>query len=168
MSILNDFKSYSRSSGSRIKTFSKVMFYSCVLFRISHVLYKINLVPLSRFFWLLNRVIYSIDIDPRATIKGGLLMLHGVGIVIGKSVLIKGDIRIYQGATLGGNNGKNKIIQRRKYSQPIIGNDVVIGINACVLGPVVLGDNSFVGANAVVTKDVGKNNIVVSNNKILN
>lgn len=167
MSILKDFKAISKHSGSQLKTFTKIMFYCCVFFRISHFFYRIKLAPIGRVFWLLNRILFSIDIDPRATLKGGMVILHGAGIVIGKSVVALGDFKIYQGATLGGNNGKKRTIDNKIYSQPILKDNVVVGINAVVLGPVILERGSSVGANAVVTKDVPENSVVVSNNLIL-
>lgn len=167
MSISKDFKAYAKYSKSNIKPLFKVMFYCCLFFRISHFFYKIKLVPFSRFFWLINRMFFSIDIDPRANLKGGLVILHGAGVVIGKSVIAFGDLKIYQGATLGGNNGKIRDYEGRLFSQPIIKNNVTIGINACVLGPVILNEDSNIGANAVVTKDVGAKSVVVSNNIIL-
>jgi serine O-acetyltransferase len=168
MSILKDFKAFSKHSGSNFKTLTKVMFYSCVFYRVSHFFYKLRLVPISRFFWLLNRVLFSIDIDPRATFKGGIVILHGSGIVIGKSVLVLGDLKIYQGVTLGGNNGKKRIINGKEHSQPIINEGVIIGINAVVIGPIILGVKSSVGANAVITKDIPDGAIAVANNKIIN
>lgn len=167
MTIIKDFNAISQHSGSKLKTFTKTMFYCCVFFRASSFFYKIKLVPISRIFWLINRILFSIDIDPRATLKGGMVILHGSGIVIGKSVLAMGDFKIYQGATLGGNNNKKRIIDDVIHSQPILKENVTIGINAAVLGPVILNNYCSVGANAVVTKDVPANAVVVSNNLIL-
>ncbi|MCL6216759.1 serine O-acetyltransferase [Zunongwangia pacifica] len=168
MSVSRDFNALAEHCGSKLKVFAKIMFYVALFFRISHFLYKIKLVPFSRLFWLLNRVLFSIDIDPRAVIKGGLVILHGAGIVIGKSVIINGNVKIYQGVTLGGNNGKKRKVGGSFFSQPIIEENVVIGINAVVLGPVILEKKVNIGANAIVTKDVPANSTVVSNNKILN
>ncbi|RYF19991.1 MAG: hypothetical protein EOO42_13270 [Flavobacteriales bacterium] len=167
MSILKDFNAIANHSGFKLKTFTKIMFYCCILFRISHFFYKIKLLPIGRIFWLLNRILFAVDIDPRADLRGGIVILHGAGIVIGKSVLAHGDFKIYQGATLGGNNGKKRRVGAQEYSQPIVFENVTIGINAAVLGPVILGKGASVGANAIVTKDVPENATVVSNNVIL-
>lgn len=138
MSIIKDFNAISKHSGSKLKTLTKTMFYCCIFYRLSSFFYKIKLIPIGRLFWLLNRILFSIDIDPRATLRGGVLILHGAGIVIGKNVIAEGNFKIYQGATLGGNNGKKREINYKIFSQPLIKEDVTIGINAAVLGPIIL------------------------------
>lgn len=168
MSVFNDFNAMRAHCGSGFKTFTKIMFFASLMFRISNVLYRWKLVPLSRMFWLINRILFSIDIDPRATIKGGLVMLHGAGIVIGKSVKIMGDVKIYQGVTLGGNSGKVIKIGNNSISQPILEQNIIIGINAVVIGPISIGEGVNIGANSVITKDVPAFKTVVSNNKIVN
>ncbi|WP_300599202.1 hypothetical protein [Niabella sp.] len=138
-----------------------------LFFRISNVLCKVGLKPLGRLFWLINRLLLSIDIDPRATLKGGVVILHGAGIVIGRYVIAEGDFTIYQGATLGGNNNKEALYKGKTITQPVLMHGCVIGIHAVVMGPVILHNNVRVGANAIVTKNVPENAVVVSNNKIL-
>ncbi|GGM86315.1 hypothetical protein GCM10010967_18170 [Dyadobacter beijingensis] len=167
MSILKDYAAYAEHSGSKLKPLTKTMFYCNVFFRLSSVLYKVRLVPVARIFWLLNRILFSIDIDPRARLRGGMVILHGAGVVIGRFVTAEGNFKIYQGATLGGNNGKKRTVNGQTFSQPYLQNNVTIGINAAVLGPVILENGSSVGANAVVTKDVPAGAVVVSNNVIL-
>ncbi len=168
MSILKDYRAYLEHTNSAVKPFFKILFYCNIFFRISHILYKIKLVPLSRFFWLLNRILFSVDIDPRATLKGGFVMLHGVGIVIGRYVIAENRFKIYQGATLGGNNNKEANYNNQIIRQPVLKDGVVIGINAAVLGPIILEAGVTIGANAVVTKSMPENAIVVSTNFILN
>lgn len=168
MSIKNDYLAYKKHTESSIKPFLKTMFYANVIFRISFFLYKLKLVPLSRLFWLVNRVLFAIDIDPRAHLQKGFVILHGVGIVIGRYVIAVGNFKIYQGATLGGNNGKEAMFNGEKLRQPLIGDNVIIGINAVVIGPILINDGVKIGANSTVTKDIPENAIVVSNNKILN
>jgi serine O-acetyltransferase len=167
MSFYRDFQAYADHSDSKIKPFFKTMFYCNLFFRVSSALYRVKLIPIARIFWLLNRILFSIDIDPRAKLKGGMVILHGAGVVIGYNVVAEGDFKIYQGATLGGNNGKKRTFNGRTFSQPYLQSNVTIGINAAVLGPVILESGSSVGANAVVTKDVPANAVVVSNNVIL-
>jgi serine O-acetyltransferase len=167
MGFLKDYQAYSIHSKSRIKPIFKTMLYCNLLFRLSHICYKLKLFPIGRLFWLFNRVLFSVDIDPRARIKGGMVILHGTGIVIGYNVLVKGNFKIYQGSTLGGNNGKKLFRDGVPYSQPILEDNITIGINAAVLGPIILYSGSSIGANAVVTKDVPPNAIIVSNNKII-
>lgn len=167
MSIVKDYVAYAGHSGSKLKPFVKTMFYCNICFRISHLLYKIKLVPLARVFWLINRILFSVEIDPRATLKGGFVILHGVGVVIGHDVVAEGGFKIYQGATIGGNVGKKRSHQGRVFSQPWLQPGVVIGINAVLAGPVILGRESRIGANAVVTKDVPDGGTIVSNNVLL-
>lgn len=168
MSVLKDYHAYATHTGSKIKPILKIHFYANIIFRISHLLYALKLSPLSRLFWLFNRVVFSVDIDPRANLKGGFVILHGIGVVIGRYVIAEGSFKIYQGATLGGNNGKESVYNNLKITQPVIMNDVVIGINAVILGPVILNNGTRVGANSVVTKSVPENSIVIANNVILN
>ncbi|UBM58078.1 hypothetical protein LAG90_14825 [Marinilongibacter aquaticus] len=164
MSFIKDYLAYAEHTGSRIKPLFKVLLYANLLFRLSNFFYQFKLVPVARLFWFLNRIIFAIDIDPRAQLNGGMVILHGAGIVIGRYVLALGDFKIYQGATLGGNNGKHIKVGGAKFSQPIVKKDVVIGINSVVIGPVTLNSGCRIGANAVVTKDVPENMIIVGNN----
>lgn len=167
MGFIQDYKAYSLHTKSKIKPLFKLMLFCNLLFRLSHISYQLKLYPIGRLFWLINRVLFSVDIDPRARLKGGMVILHGTGIVIGYNVLATGNFKIYQGATLGGNNGKKVTKNGNQYSQPIIENNVTIGINAAVLGPILIASNSSIGANAVITKDVPANAIIVSSNKII-
>ena len=164
MSFIKDYIAFSEHTGSMIKPLLKLHLLCIFFFRVSHFLYKIKLIPLSRLFWFINRVLFSIDIDPRAQLNGGVVILHGIGVVIGRYVKAEGDFKIYQGATLGGNNGKESLRNGAKFSQPVILGNCVIGINASVLGPVILNRGVRVGANAVVTKDIPENSVVVSHN----
>ncbi|PRY55292.1 serine O-acetyltransferase [Arcticibacter pallidicorallinus] len=165
--IQQDFKGYSEYSKSSVKVFFKLHFYCNVLFRLSSFFYRLKLLPVARIFWLLNRVVFSIDIDPGAQLRGGMVIIHGIGVVIGRHVVSIGSFRIYQGATLGGNNGKTANTIFGDISQPIIGNNVVIGINSVVIGPVIIGDRAVIGANAVVTRDVQENEKIVGSNRVL-
>jgi serine O-acetyltransferase len=168
MSFIKDYKAYAVHTNSKIKPLLKINLLCMLFFRISYVFYKIKLLPLSKLFWLINRIVFSIDIDPGAHLKGGVVILHGVGVVIGRYVTAEGDFKIYQGATLGGNNGKESFYNGKAFSQPIIKANCIIGINAVVLGPVILNEGAKIGANAIVTKDVPANSVVVSCNKIVN
>ncbi|MFA5500504.1 MAG: serine O-acetyltransferase EpsC, partial [Candidatus Omnitrophota bacterium] len=95
------------------------------------------------------------EIHPGATIGAGFFIDHGMGVVIGETTIIGDNVTIYQGATLGG-TGKEK-----GKRHPTIGNNVVIGAGAKVLGNILVGDNSYIGSNAVVIKDVPPNSTVV-------
>ena len=103
--------------------------------------------------WSRNRT--GIEIHPAAQIGKGLFIDHGCGVVIGETTIIGDNCTIYQGATLG---GTGKHVGKR---HPTIGNNVMIGAGAKVLGPVIIGDNSKVAAGAVVLKDIPENSTAV-------
>ncbi len=166
--IRNDYKAYAKESGSTIKPLAKIHYYCNTIFRFSHFFYQVRLLPVAKMLWLVNRLVFSIDIDPGAKLNGGFVIIHGVGIVIGRYVVSEGNFHIFQGATLGGNYGKKRYYKNILITQPYLENNIIIGMNAVVIGPVVLESGVKVGANAVVTKDMPAGSIVVGSNKILN
>lgn len=166
--IKKDYLAYAKEAHGKFKPLLKVHFYCNLLFRFSHFFYQIKLLPLAKVFWGINRFVFTIDIDPGARLNGGFVIIHGFGIVIGRYVISEGDFHIFHGATLGGNYGKESNHKGFLISQPYINEGVVIGINAVVLGPVVLERGARIGANAVITRDVPAHCTVVGNNKILN
>ena len=106
----------------------------------------------------LGRILTGIEIHPGAKIGNRLFMDHGYGIVIGETAEIGNDVTIYQGVTLGGIMPSiESHNQRLKKRHPTIGNNVIIGSGAQILGAIEVGDFSRVGANSVVTKSVAKN-----------
>ena len=149
-----------------VKVLLDVNFWIISIYRLSHLFVKLRLYPISKLFWLFNRIVFTVDIDPRADLAGGLVLVHGMGIVIGHEVITKGKLKIYQGVTLGGNIGKRKIIGGIDTGQPVIDANVIIGINACVLGPVKINPNSIVGTGAIVTKDIPSDVLVLGVNQI--
>ena len=98
-----------------------------------------------------------IEIHPGAKIGKRVFIDHGVGVVIGETAVIGDDVTIYQGVTLGGTGGE------KGKRHPTVGNGVVIGADAIVLGNIKVGDNARIGAGAVVTKSVPANSTVVGN-----
>lgn len=165
--IIADYQFYGEAKRFPISVLLDPLFWLNVVYRVSSIFFHARMFPLAKLFWFLNRVIYCVDIDPGARLAGGFRIIHGLGIVIGREVVSEGPFIIYQGATLGGNSGKKAEYNGRLLYQPYIKSGVVIGINSVVIGPIVLGCNVRVGANAVVTKDVPDNKTVVSNNVIL-
>jgi serine O-acetyltransferase len=101
------------------------------------------------------RFLTGIEIHPGATIGKRLVIDHGVGVVIGETAIIGDDVLLYHGVTLG---AKENISTDR---HPIIGSQVVIGAGAKVIGRITVGDNSYIGANTVVTKDIPTGSTVV-------
>lgn len=122
--------------------------HALIAYRIAHYLYGKKLFFLARIVSQLSRFFTGIEIHPGATIRKGLFIDHGMGVVIGETAEIGDDVTLYHGVTLGG-TGKDK-----GKRHPTVGNGVIIGAGAKVLGPINIGDNSKIGANSVVLKDV--------------
>lgn len=123
--------------------------------RIAHFFYKIKLYFIARFISQISRFFTGIEIHPGAKIGKGLFIDHGMGIVIGETTVIGDNCTIYQNVTLGG-TGKDK-----GKRHPTIGNNVLIGAGAKILGPFTVGDNSKIAANAVVLTPVPENSTCV-------
>ncbi|MEW9094395.1 MAG: serine O-acetyltransferase EpsC [Clostridiaceae bacterium] len=119
--------------------------------RIANFFYKRKMFFLARLVSQLSRHFTGIEIHPGAKIGKGLFIDHGMGVVIGETAEIGDNVTMYHGVTLGG-TGKNK-----GKRHPTVGNNVTIGSGAKILGPITLGDNSKIGANAVVLKDIPTN-----------
>lgn len=139
--------------------FEVILCYSGLHALISHrICHKLNYwgVPfLPRFCSQLTRFFTGIEIHPGAKIGHRVFIDHGMGVVIGETAIIGDDVLIYQGVTLGG-TGKEK-----GKRHPTIGNNVVIGAGAKVLGNINIGDNSRIGAGSVVVDDVPMYSTVV-------
>ncbi len=126
--------------------------HALIMYRTSHFLYRKEYFFLARLISQLSRFFTGIEIHPGARIGEGILIDHGMGVVIGEATIIGNRVTIYQGVTLGA-TGNEKQWKRH----PTIGDDVVIGSGAKVLGPINIGDNVKIGANAVVLQDVPSN-----------
>jgi len=126
-----------------------------IMHRVAHFLYRKKRYVLARFISHINRFLTGIEIHPGAVIGRRVFIDHGHGTVIGETAEIGDDVTIYQGVTLGG-TGKEK-----GKRHPTIGNNVVISTDAQVLGAIVIGDNSKIGAGSVVLQDVPPNCTVV-------
>ncbi|MBQ3118406.1 MAG: serine O-acetyltransferase [Clostridia bacterium] len=124
-------------------------------YRISHFFYKVKMRGIARWISQCGRFFTGIEIHPGATIGHGLFIDHGMGVVIGETTEIGDNVTIYQGVTLG---GTGKDVGKR---HPTIGNNVMIGSGAKVLGPFKVGDNSKIAANAVVLNEVPPNSTCV-------
>jgi len=123
--------------------------------RISHWFYRKGFFTIARIISQTSRFFTGIEIHPGAKLGKRLFIDHGMGVVIGETCEIGDDVVLYQGVTLGG-TGKEK-----GKRHPTIGNNVVIASGAKVLGSFTVGDNSRVGANAVVLQEVPANSTVV-------
>ena len=130
-------------------------FHALFFHRIAHFFYNIKLFFIARLISQLTRFFTGIEIHPGATIGKRLMIDHGMEIVIGETAVIGNDCVIYHQVTLGG-TGKEKLKRH-----PTIGNNVLIGAGAKLLGPINIGDNVKIGAGSVVLKSVEKNSTVV-------
>lgn len=126
-----------------------------IFHRVAHFFYKHNFKFIARMISQFARFWTGIEIHPGATIGCGLFIDHGMGVIIGETTVIGDDCTIYQGVTLGG-TGKEK-----GKRHPTIGNNVMVGSGAKVLGPFTVGDNSKIAAGAVVLSEVPPNSTCV-------
>ena len=130
-------------------------FHAIVIYRFAHLLWCFKLKFIAKIISYLGRIFTGIEIHPAAKIGKNMFIDHGHGVVIGETSEIGNNVLIYHGVTLGGNSlNKGK-------RHPTIGNNVIIGAGAKILGPLVIGDSARVGANAVVTKSVKSNSTVM-------
>ncbi len=125
----------------------KAMFY----YKISHFLYVNKKYFLARYISEKAKRKTGIEIHPGATIGKGLFIDHGVGVVIGETAIIGNNVTIYHGVTLGGVKNINK------KRHPTIGNNVMIGCGAKILGDITIGNNVKIGANSIILHDVEDN-----------
>ncbi len=130
-------------------------FHALLAHRIIHPLHRAGVPLLPRFLANVTRFLTQIEIHPGARIGKGVFIDHGSGVVIGETAEIGDGCTIYQGVTLGGtslSHGKR---------HPTLGRNVTVGVNASVLGAIVLGDDAKIGGGSVVVKDVPANATVV-------
>jgi len=135
--------------------FTYAGFHALLIFRIAHWL-KVHDVPfVPRALSQLARWLTGIEIHPSAKIGTGFFIDHGMGVVIGETAEVGDYVTLFQGVTLGG-TGKE-----RGKRHPTVGNHVVVGAGAKILGGITIGDNVKIGANSVVLKNVAANSTVI-------
>lgn len=153
--IKQDIESIKERDPAARNTFEILLTYTglhaLVFYRISHKLYNLRLYTLARMVSQFGRFWTGIEIHPGAKIGKGLFIDHGMGVVIGETAEIGDNCLIYQGVTLGG-TGKDK-----GKRHPTLGNNVMVGAGARILGPFKVGDNAKIAANAVVLEEVPPN-----------
>ncbi len=125
-------------------------FHAILFHRLSHWLWQAGLTWFARWLSHFARWLTGIEIHPGANIGRRFFIDHGMGVVIGETSVVGDDCTLYHGVTLGGTSWK------KGKRHPTLGNGVVIGAGAKVLGPITLGDSARIGSNAVVVKDVPK------------
>lgn len=129
--------------------------HALVFHNIAQILYVFRIPLLPRIISHISRWITGIEIHPGAKFGKRVFIDHGKGVVIGETSVIGNDVVIYQGVTLGGTSTKK--VKRH----PTLGNNIVVGCGAKILGNITVGDNCQIGANSVVIKDVPQNSTVV-------
>lgn len=142
-----------RSSFEIVLTYSGL--HAVIAYRLSHKLYQKKLFTVARIVSQVARFFTGIEIHPGAKIGKGLFIDHGMGVVIGETTEIGDNCFIYQGVTLGG-TGKE-----HGKRHPTLGNNVMVGAGAKVLGPFKVGDNAKIASNAVVLTEVPPNTTAV-------
>lgn len=142
------------------KSFKEALLFSqglhaVILYRISHRLWLKGKTNLARAINYFSRFLTGADIHPGAKIGKKFFIDHATGVVIGETAVIGDNVSIFQGVTLGG------VSTHKGKRHPTLGNNVVVGANATILGNITIGDNVKIGAGSVVVKDVPPNSTVV-------
>ncbi|HFC91275.1 MAG TPA: serine O-acetyltransferase [Leucothrix mucor] len=129
--------------------------HAIIFHRISHALWERGLKWMARVWSNIARLFTGIEIHPGAVIGRRFFIDHGMGVVIGETAEIGNDCTLYHGVTLGGTSWQ----EGKRH--PTLGNNVVVGAGAKILGPIMVNDNARIGSNAVVVKEVHANTTVV-------
>ena len=134
-------------------------FYAIAIYRLSHELYKGKLPLIPRLMTEYAHKLTGVDINPGAQIGDSFFIDHATGIVIGETTIIKNNVKIYQGVTLGALSVSKNLKNTKRH--PTVEDNVTIYANAIILGgQTVIGENSIIGGNAWLTRSVPKNSIV--------
>jgi serine O-acetyltransferase len=149
---LNAIKSRDPAARNKLEIFLLYSgFHAVFWYRLSHWLFVHRCFFLARLVSQVTKFFTGIEIHPGAQIGKGLMIDHGTGVVIGETTIIGDDCTLYQGVTLG---GTGKDVGKR---HPTLGNNVMVGSGAKVLGPFKVGDNSKIASNAVVLTEIPPN-----------
>jgi serine O-acetyltransferase len=162
-SVFCDAKRLSRGQSSKTRAALKMLtnrgFKAVLCYRLSHAMWEKRVPILPGAVTRLAQFLYSVDIDFKAILGPGITITHCFGLVIGSEVVIDGDCDLFHGVTLG-SRGSEWVGDMIQDGHPHIEAGCILGAGAKVLGPVRIGRNSVIGANAVVTRDVGPNSIM--------
>jgi len=140
-------------------------FYAIAVYRLSNILYKLNIPIIPRLMSEQAHGKTGIDINPGAIIGESFFIDHGTGIVIGETAHIKNNVKIYQGVTLGAIQVKKEFAKKKRH--PTVEDNVTIYSNATILGgETIIGKNSIIGGNVWLTSSVNNDSIVYHSNKI--
>lgn len=143
--------------GKKLATlFFNPNFHSVCLYRLSHLFYQMHLSIISKIIWYINRLLFHVDIDYRANLAGGFVLVHGLGTVIGRSVISKGKLTVYQHVTIGGGNGKPCRVDPDgvERGMPLFLGDTKIYTGAIVVGGIVISEGTVIKAGSIISKDM--------------
>jgi len=144
---------------SRIEAFlCSSGYHGILIYRLAHLLWRKNWRLTARLISQFGRFLTGVEIHPGATIGKNFFIDHGMGTVIGETTIIGDNVTMYHGVTLGGTTSFKGTTGKR---HPTVEDNVVIGSGAQILGPITIGKNAKVGANATVVKDVAPNTTVI-------
>lgn len=136
--------------------------HAIIIHRLSHYLWRHNFLLTARILSQLARFLTGIEIHPGAKIGTGFMIDHGMGVVIGETTIVGKNVTLYHDVTLGGRKMYDDKGQKLEKRHPTIGDNVVIGSGAQILGPIVIGNNVKIGSNAIVIKDIPSDCTVVN------
>jgi len=158
MALLDTVRSIKRRDPAAKSLLEVILLYPGVhalfYYRIARVLYQLKLFLLARMISQFARFLTGIEIHPGAKIGKRLFIDHGFGVVIGETSVIKDDVMMYHGVTLG----SKKLVQSKRH--PTIEDRVVLGAGCKVIGDIVIGHDSMIGANAVISKSCDPHSIL--------
>ena len=158
-SLRNDIKAAFEHDPAAVNTLEILLaypgFHARQFHRVAHTLFKWHIPFLPRLISHISRFLTGIEIHPGATIGEGFFIDHGMGVVIGETSVIGDNVTLYQGVTLGGTS------HLRAKRHPTLGDNVVVGVGAQLIGDITIGENSKVGAGSVVVSSVPANATVV-------
>jgi serine O-acetyltransferase len=158
-SIIRDIQAARERDPAAVNSLEVVLaypgFHAREFHRLAHALYRLRVPLASRLVSHLSRFLTGIEIHPGAEIGEGLFIDHGMGVVVGETSEIGDNCSLFQGVTLGGTSTK------RTKRHPTLGNNVVVGAGAHLIGAIHIGDNARIGAGSVVVTNVPDNATVV-------
>ena len=158
-SLRNDIKAAFEHDPAAVSTLEVLLaypgFHARQFHRVAHTFFKWHIPFLPRLISHISRFLTGIEIHPGAKIGEGFFIDHGMGVVIGETSVIGDNVTLYQGVTLGGTSLK------RAKRHPTLGDNVVVGVGAQLIGDITIGENSKVGAGSVVISSVPANATVV-------
>ena len=127
-------------------------FHALMMHRVSGLLWRCGLRTLPSLLSYIARAVSGIEIHPAARVGRRVFIDHGMGVVIGETAEVGDDVTLYHGVTLGGRSPRGS--ERGLKRHPTLGNGVMVGAGACLLGDIFIGEGAVIGANSVVTGDV--------------